>query len=78
MEAGPVSHYRIFDENPNNQHQWQHILLARAKTFQYLPEQDIADLGLSSEPNENIAQDLGIQHIVLTKRSYNSRERKEL
>lgn len=78
MEAGLVSHYRIFDGNPNDQHQWKHILLARAKTFQYLPEQGIANLGLYSEPNEKIAQDLGIYHIVLPKRSYNSRERKEL
>jgi hypothetical protein len=71
VEAGSVSHYRIFDENPNNQHHWKHGLLARAKTFQYLPVQNIADLDLYCEPNEKIAQGLGVQHIVLPKRSYN-------
>jgi hypothetical protein len=71
VEARTVSHYRIFDGNLNDQHQRKHSLLARAKTFQYLPEQGIADLDLYCEPNEKIAQDLGVQHIVLPKRSYN-------
>jgi hypothetical protein len=71
VEAGSVSHYRIFDENPNNQHVWKHILLAPAKTLEYPPKQNIVDLDLYCEPYEKIAQDLGVQHIVLPKRSYN-------
>jgi hypothetical protein len=78
VEAGTVSHYRIIDENPNNQHQWKHSLLARAKTFEYPPKQSIVDLDLYSEPNEKIAQHLGIQHIILPKRSYNLANEKSL
>lgn len=36
------------------------------------PQQASADRGLSSEPNEQFAQDLGLKHVILPKRSYRS------
>ena len=31
--------------------------------------------GVSSEPNEQFAQDLGVKHVILPKRGYRSKER---
>lgn len=47
-------------------------------TFENLPEttaQASANRGLSSESNEQFAQDLGVKHVILPKRGYRSKSR---
>ena len=75
VEGGLVSHYRILEGNPSDEQQWKPSLKAHLKTFQQSPRQASADRGLSSEPNEKLAHDLGVQHVILPKRGYRSKAR---
>ena len=63
VEGGIVSHYRILDGNPSDEKQWKPSLKAHISTFQQSPVQASADRGLSSEPNEKLAHDLGVRHV---------------
>ena len=78
VEGGIVSHYRILDGNPSDEKQWKPSLKAHISTFQQPPVQASADRGLSSEPNEQLAHDLGVQHVILPKRGYRSKARLKL
>ena len=75
VEGGLVSHYRILDGNPNDEKQWKPSLKAHMATFQQPPVQASADRGLSSDPNEKLAHDLGIRHVIIPKRGYRSKAR---
>lgn len=75
VEGGLVSHYRILDGNPSDEQQWKPSLKAHVKTFHQPPQQASADRGLSSELNEQFAQDLGIKRVILPKRGYRSKQR---
>jgi IS5 family transposase len=75
VEGGIVSHYRILDGNPSEEKQWKPSLKAHLKTFQQAPVQASADRGLSSDPNEKLAHDLGVRHVVIPKRGYRSKAR---
>ncbi len=75
VEGGLVSHYRILEGNPSDEQQWKPSLKAHLTTFQQPPVQASADRGLSSEPNEKIAHDLGVKHVILPKRGYRSKTR---
>jgi len=75
VEGGIVSHYRILDGNPSEEKQWKPSLKAHIKTFQHPPVQASADRGLSSDPNEKLAHDLGVRHVVIPKRGYRSKAR---
>lgn len=75
VEGGLVSHYRILDGNPSEEKQWKPSLKAHIQTFQHPPVQASADRGLSSEPNEKLAHDLGVRHVVIPKRGYRSKAR---
>ena len=75
VEGGLVSHYRILEGNPSDEQQWKPSLNAHLKTFHQPPVQASADRGLSSEPNEKLAQDLGVRYVVLPKRGYRSQAR---
>ena len=75
VEGGIVSHYRILDGNPSDEKQWKPSLKAHIQTFQHPPVQASADRGLSSEPNEKLAHDLGVRHVVIPKRGYRSKTR---
>jgi len=75
VEGGIVSYYRILDGNPSDEKQWKPSLKAHISTFQQPPVQASADRGLSSDPNEKFAHDLGVRHIVIPKRGYRSRAR---
>jgi len=78
VEGGIVSHYRVLDGNPSDEKQWKPSLKAHIKTFQQPPVQASADRGLASEPNEQLAHDLGVQHVILPKRGYCSKARLKL
>lgn len=75
VEGGLVSHYRILDGNPSDEKQWKPSLKAHIKTFQHPPIQASADRGLSSDPNETLAHDLGVRYVVIPKRGYRSKAR---
>jgi IS5 family transposase len=75
VEGGLVSHYRILDGNPSDEKQWKPSLKAHIKTFQHPPIQASADRGLSSDPNETLAHELGVRYVVIPKRGYRSKAR---
>jgi len=75
VEGGLVSHYRILKGNPSDEQQWKSSLKAHLKTFHQPPHQASGDRGLFSEPNEQLAHDLGVKHIILPKRGYRSKAR---
>jgi len=77
VEGGIVSHYRILDGNPSDEQQWKPSLKAHLATFQQPPVQASADRGLSSEPNETLAHDMGVQHVIIPKRGYRSKAREK-
>ena len=77
VDGGIVTHYRILDGNPNDETQWEPSLAAHVERFGKPPEQASADRGLYSAPNEQFAKDLGIRHVVLPKRGYKSKQRRE-
>ncbi len=78
VEGGLVSHYRILAGNPSDEQQWKPSLKAHLATFHQPPVQASADRGLSSEPNEKLAQDLGVKHVIIPKRGYRSKARAKL
>jgi len=75
VDGGIVSHYRILPGNPSDELQWQPSLKAHLATFKEPPHQASADRGLYSEPNETLARDLGVQHVILPKPGYRSNPR---
>ena len=75
VEGGLVSHYRILEGNPSDERQWKPSLKAHLKTFHQPPDQASGDRGLFSEPNEQLAQDLGVKHVILPQRGYRSKAR---
>jgi transposase, IS5 family len=77
VDGGIISHYRILDGNPSDELQWEPSLQAHQKTFRSPPQQASADRGLYSAPNEKTAQDMGIQRIILPKRGYKSKQRRD-
>lgn len=77
VDGGIVTHFRILPGNPNDETQWEPSLNAHIERFGHPPEQASADRGLYSSSNEKFAQDLGVQHVVLPKRGYKSKPRRE-
>lgn len=75
VEGGLVSHYRILDGNPSDEQQWKPSLKAHLKTFHQPPHQASGDRGLYSEPNEQLAQDLGVKRVILPQPGYRSKAR---
>jgi len=75
VEGGLVSHYRILDGNPSDEQQWKPSLKAHLKTFHQPPQQVSGDRGLYSEPNEQLAQDLGVKRVILPQRGHRSKAR---
>jgi transposase, IS5 family len=75
VEGGLVSHYRILDGNPSDEQQWKPSLKAHLKTFHQPPQQASGDRGLFSDPNEQLAHDLGVKRVILPKRGHRSKAR---
>jgi len=78
VEGGLVSHYRILDGNPSDEQQWKPSLNAHLKTFHQAPHQASGDRGLFSEPNEQLAQEMGVKRVVLPQRGHRSNARSKL
>ena len=77
VDGGIVTHYRTLDGNPNDETQWKPSLVAHVERFGKPPEQASADRGLFYAPNKQFAKDLGVQLVVLPKRGYKSKQRRE-
>jgi IS5 family transposase len=77
VDGGIVSHYRILDGNPSDEHQWKPSLEAHQATFKHAPEQASADRGLYSAANEKTAEQMGVAHTILPKPGYKSQARQE-
>jgi IS5 family transposase len=75
VEGGLVSRYRILDGNPSDEEQWKPSLKAHLKTFHQPPHQASGDRGLYSEPNEQLAHDLGVKRVILPQRGHRSKTR---
>jgi transposase, IS5 family len=75
VEGGLVSHYRILDGNPSDEQQWKPSLKAHLKTFHQPPDQASGDRGLFSEPNEQLAYELGVKRVILPQRGHRSKAR---
>jgi transposase, IS5 family len=75
VEGGLVSHYRILAGNPSDEQQWKPSLKAHLKTFRQPPQQASGDRGLFSEPNEQLAHDLGVKRVILPQRGHRSKTR---
>jgi transposase, IS5 family len=75
VEGGLVSHYRILDGNPSDEQQWKPSLKAHLKTFHQPPDQASGDRGLFSEPNEQLAHNLGVKKVILPQRGHRSKAR---
>ncbi len=75
VEGGLVSHYRILDGNPSDEQQWKPSLKAHLKTFHQPPHQASGDRGLFSEPNEQLAHELGVKRVILPQRGHRSQAR---
>jgi len=75
VEGGLVSYYRILEGNPSDEQQWKPTLKAHLKTFYQPPRQASGDRALFSEPNEQLAHELGVKHVILPKRGYRSTAR---
>lgn len=75
VEGGLVSHYRILDGNPSDEEQWKPSLKAHLKTFHQPPQQASGDRSLYSEPNEQLAHDLGVKKVILPQRGHRSNAR---
>jgi transposase, IS5 family len=75
VDGGIVSHYRILEGNPNDELQWKPSLQAHQTSFDHPPQQASADRGLYSNLNEQVAQDLGVEHVILPKAGYKSKDR---
>ena len=77
VDGGIVSHYRILEGNPSDELQWEPSLQAHQKTFKAPPQRASADRGLYSASNEKVAQDLGVEQVILPKRGYKSQQRRD-
>jgi IS5 family transposase len=75
VEGGLVSHYRILQGNPSDEQQWKPSLQAHRKTFHQPPRQASGDRGLFSEPNEQLAHEMGVKKVILPARGYRSKAR---
>jgi IS5 family transposase len=75
VEGGLVSHYRILDGNPSDEDQWKPSLKAHLKTFHKPPQQASGDRGLYSEPNEQLAHNLGVKRVILPQPGYRATAR---
>jgi transposase, IS5 family len=77
VDGGIVNHYRVLKGNPHDNLQWVPSLQAHIQTFKKPPEQASADRALYSQANEQAAQELGVEKIILPKGGYRSQKRRQ-
>jgi IS5 family transposase len=77
VDGGIVSNYRVLKGNPIDQGQWVPSLERHLELFGRPPHQMSGDRGLYSPDNEALAEEAGVRRVILPKRGYRSRKRKE-
>ena len=75
VEGGLISQYRVLDGNPADDAQWEPTLEQHVDQFGYPPWQASADRGVFSPNNEKVAEQLGVQRIILPKPGHKSTSR---
>ncbi len=77
VDGGIISNYRVLYGNPHDTQQWCESLTQHQQQFSHSPQQASADRGVFSQPNENFASELGVEHIILPKSGYKSQQRQQ-
>ena len=77
VEGGFIAQYAILEGNPADDQQWQPTLDHHIQQFGHPPWQASADRGVHSADNEQVAQDLGVERIVLPKPGKKSAARRQ-
>jgi IS5 family transposase len=76
VDGGIISRYEVLEGNPSDHDQWQPSLDRHVEQFGHPPWQASADRGLSSSDNEQYADDLGVERVILPKRGHKSEARR--
>src|SRR6266852_1141825 len=75
VENGIVSHYDIASNNMADQQQWKPALESHQQIFDQAPYLATADRGFWSAANEALAEEMGVQRVVLPGRGRLSKQR---
>lgn len=77
VDGGIVTRWDVLDGNPNDDRQWLPSLEHHIECFGRPPKQASGDRGVHSAENEQVAQELGVQKVVLPKPGRKTKERLE-
>ena len=75
VDGGIISDYRLLPGNPPDAQQWPHSLQQHQKLFAHPPDMAVADRGVFSLDNEQLAQAQGIEQVALPQPGAKSAER---
>ena len=77
VEGGIVTRWQVLEGNPSDKEQWEPSLEHHTQQFGRPPNQASADRGVYSSANEAIAQQKGVQRVILPKPGKKSEARKQ-
>ena len=77
VDGGIVTRWDVLEGNPNDDQQWLPSLDHHIQRFGKAPWQASADRGVHSAENERLAQERGVQHVVLPQPGKRSEARLE-
>jgi IS5 family transposase len=77
VDGGIVTRWQVLDGNPNDDQQWLPSLEHHLECFGRPPNQMSGDRGVHSSQNEQIAQQRGVQRVVLPQPGRKSEARKQ-
>lgn len=75
VDGGIISRYEVLEGNPSDHDQWQPGLDQHVEQFGHPPWQASADRGVSSSDNEQYADHLGVERVILPERGHKSAAR---
>jgi len=77
VDGGVVTRWQVLEGNPNDDQQWPPSLEQHQQSFGHPPYQASGDRGIHSSENERMAQEKGVQRIILPQPGYKSQERQQ-
>jgi IS5 family transposase len=77
VDGGIVTRWQVLEGNPSDKEQWAPSLEHHLQQFGRAPKQASADRGVYSAANEAIAQQKGVQRVILPKPGKKSEARKQ-
>jgi len=77
VDGGILTRWDVLEGNPNDDRQWLPSLEHHIEHFGKAPWQASADRGVHSAENERLAQERGVQHVVLPQPGRRSEERRQ-